>query len=104
MPMAMCSFCGKRTLCSRVGEEKPDAQRRMQSTFCCDGCLVVPDPTPAPPARELDCSSCKGDEDADQCSFCSACPHRCKCPCDDCGLPFLRCTCDLSDDPEESRP
>lgn len=47
-------------------------------------------------ATELDCGACRDDNDADQCNECSACPHRCECPCEDCGMPYWRCAC--SDD------
>lgn len=49
-------------------------------------------------AADYDCDSCADDDDADQCHECSCCPHRCECPCEDCGMPFKRCTCHLSDD------
>lgn len=48
-------------------------------------------------ASELDCDSCRSDDDAVQCYVCTACPHRCECPCEDCGMPFRRCSCDADE-------
>jgi hypothetical protein len=55
------------------------------------------------PTTELDCGACRDDENADQCHDCTACPHRCECPCDDCGMPVRRCSCSAREYVEADR-